>query len=82
MTVTTDRPAVDLARGHAALGHHRRRDPRRRPAPAPRRRRPWPTSAHVLLERQVVFFPGQHLDPDEPPRASPRRSASRRPRTR
>ena len=60
---------VDLDVVHA-VRRHRRRDPRRRPA-RPSTTPPSTPSAAVWLDRKVVFFPGQHLDPDEHLRLRP-----------
>ena len=77
--MTLDRRADRRPRRHPALRHDRRRDPRRRPAPTSTTT----TVAairQVWLDRKVVFFPGQHLDPDRAPRLRrPLRRADRGP---
>ena len=71
---TADHPAdLDVT---PALRHHRRRDPRRRPA-ATLDDATVAAIRQVWLDRKVVFFPGQHLDPDRAPRVRRAASASR-----
>ncbi len=61
MTTSHLRPA----RHRAPLGHDRRRDPRHRPAPSRSTPETLAAVRQALLDYKVIFFPGQHLSPEE-----------------